>query len=60
MHLSYRAEGDYQIPNLTLPAEETVPLGKYGRMRHRYLKRHRRILYTNLLTTCTLNRLIKP
>ena len=56
MELTYRTEGDCQIPNLTLPGEETVPLGKYGRLRRRYLKQHRRTLYTNLLTTCTLNR----
>ena len=35
MHLTYRTEGDYLIPNLTLPAEETVPLGKYGLLRQR-------------------------
>jgi len=55
MNLTYRTEGDYQIPNLTLPAEKAVSLGKYGRLRKRYLHKHRRILYTNLLTTCTLN-----
>jgi len=55
MNLTYRTEGDYLLPNLTLPAENAVPLGKYGRLRKRYLHKHRRILYTNLLTTCTLN-----
>jgi len=55
MDLTYRTEGDYQIPNLKLPAEETASIGKYGRLRHRYLQRHRRILYTNLKTTCALN-----
>jgi len=55
MELTYRIEGDYQVPNLSLPAEETISIGKYGRLRHRYLQRHRRILYTNLLTTCTLH-----
>ena len=56
MELTYRAEGDYLIPNLTLPAEEAVSIGKYGRLRLRHLKQHRRVLYTNLKTTCTLNR----
>jgi len=55
MELTYRTEGDYLIPNLTLPAEETRPIGKYGRQRRRYLQQHRKILYTNLKTTCTLN-----
>jgi len=56
IELTYRTEGDYQIPNLTLATEKAIPLGKYARLRKRHLKQHRRILYTNLLTTCTLNR----
>ena len=55
MALTYRTESDYQIPNLTLPAEDAVPLGKYGRLRKRHLKHHNPIAYTTLLTTCTLN-----
>jgi len=55
MELTYRTEGDYQIPNLTLPAEEAIPLGKYGLLRKRYLKQHRPIRYMNLLTTCMLH-----
>ena len=55
MELTYRTEGDYLIPNLTLPAEETKIIGKYGRLRRRYLQQHHRILYTNLKTTCKLN-----
>jgi len=55
MELTYRTEGDYRIPNLTLPAEKAMPIGKYGRLRHRHLKQHRRILYKNLKTTCALN-----
>ena len=43
--------GSY-LPDLNLPGEkETRPVGKYGRIRYRYLKNHRRVLYTNLLTT---------
>ena len=55
MDLTYRTEGGSQIPNLTLPAEAAVPLGKYGRLRKRHLQQHNPILYTSLLTTCTLN-----
>ena len=56
MELTYRTEGDYLIPNLTLPAEEVRFIGKYGRLRRRYLQQHRRVLYMNLKTSCTLNR----
>ena len=53
---TYRQEGDYLIPNLTLPDEPEYQIGKYGRMRRSYLKEHRPILYTNLLTSGTLHR----
>ena len=53
---TYRQEGDYLIPNLALPDEPDYQIGKYGRMRRSYLKEHRPILYTNLLTSGTLHR----
>ena len=53
---TYRQEGDYLIPNLALPDEPEYQIGKYGRMRLSYLKEHRPILYTNLLTSGTLHR----
>ena len=53
---TYRQEGDYLIPNLALPDIGDNQIGKYGRMRRRYLKEHRRILYTDLLTSGNLRR----
>ena len=48
--LTYIQNGDYQIPNLTLEEQaEAKPLGKYGRMRKKYLKESHAILYNNLL-----------
>ena len=47
---TYRQEGDYLIPNLVLSDTGNYQIGKYGRMRRTYLKEHRPILYTNLLT----------
>ena len=51
---TYRREGDFLIPNLVLPDTGDYQIGKYGRMRRRYLKEHRRVLYTNLLTSGNL------
>ena len=42
------ADGIY-YPNLSLPEEEEPRYGKYGRMRHAYLKEHRQAHYTTLL-----------
>jgi len=53
---TYHQEGDYLIPNLTLPDEPEYQIGKYGRMRRSYLKAHRPVLYANFLTSGTLHR----
>ena len=53
---TYRKEGDYYIPNLELPPMPDYQIGKYGRMRHSYLKEHRPVFYANLLTSGTLHR----
>ena len=52
---TYIQVGDYLLPNLTIDESEQQPIGKYGRMRKRYLKEHRSVLYTNLLTTGKLD-----
>ena len=36
-------------PNLELPEEEMPRYGKYGRMRHAYLREHKKAYYTTLL-----------
>ena len=49
--ISYRLVGDYFIPNLTLPPEEaSVTLGKWGMMHKSYLEKHKKVLFTTLLT----------
>ena len=47
----YTMQGDYRLPNLTLPAEDERPIGVWGQRRLRYLKQHHKILYYNLLTS---------
>ena len=42
------ADGMY-YPNLELLKEETPRYGKYGRMRHTYLREHKKAYYTTLL-----------
>ena len=48
---SYTKVGDYLLPNLMIDEIEQRYIGKYGRLRKRYLKEHRRVLYTNLLVS---------
>lgn len=52
---TYTMQGDYRLPNLTLPAEEERPIGVWGQRRLRYLKQHRKVLYYNLLTSGKLH-----
>ncbi len=48
---TYTMQGDYRLPDLTLPPEEERPIGVWGQRRRRYLQQHRKILYYNLLTS---------
>ena len=54
-NITYRQVGDYQIPNLKLPSEESaIRLGKWGMMHKDYLQKHNPVLFTILLTQSSL------
>ena len=57
--IEYHLEGDYYIPNLAMPRQEKITLNKYGRMRLKYLKEHKKADYTILLMNGTLNAHLK-
>lgn len=48
--ITYTEINGINYPNLTLPEQPKVNIGKYGQMRLDYLKKHRRGTYTTLLT----------
>ena len=50
---TYSTINGYLLPNLAIP--EAPPLGKWGRMRRRYLKEHRPALYSSMLLTGRLD-----
>ena len=52
---TYTMQGDYCLPDLTLPAEEERPIGVWGQRRLNYLKHSRKVLYYNLLTSGKLH-----
>ena len=52
---TYTMQGDYGLPNLTLPPEEERQIGVWAQRRLRYLKQHHKILYSNLLTSGKLH-----
>ena len=51
MNGTYTMQGDYCLPNLTLPPEEERHIGVWAHRRLRYLRQHHKILYCNLLTS---------
>ena len=53
--MEYTMRNGYRLPNLLPPQEPEIYLGKYALLRRKYLKQHRRVTYTNLLTTGKLN-----
>ncbi len=55
MELTYTERNGVMYPDLALPEQTNHPIGKYGKMRLDYLKKHRRGTYTTLITSCTLN-----
>ena len=53
MNINYIPCGDYLIPDVAI-AMETKFLGKYGSMRHNYLREHRPDLYQQLVLSSNL------
>jgi hypothetical protein len=53
--LWYELQGDYYLPCLKLPEGEEQPVGLWGQRHLRYIKQHRKVLYTNMLTSGKLN-----
>ena len=52
--ISYSQQGDYQIPNITMPEQRQVQIGRFGRMRQQFLREKRKMIYFQLLTDCKL------
>ena len=51
--LTYHQNGDYLLPDLEAP--EAPRIGKYGTMRHQYLRNHHRGIFDGMLLKGTLN-----
>ena len=51
--MTYTRQGDYLIPDLEAP--EAPRIGKYGTMRHSYLRDHHRGIFDGMLLRGTLN-----
>lgn len=54
MEITYTMQGDYLLPNLTLPEQKNKEIGVWGQRHKRYLLNHHKVRYYNLLTSCKL------
>ena len=53
MKIEYIKCGDYLIPDFELPPKPAI--GKYGKLRHSYLRKHKEALFTALMLQDKLN-----
>lgn len=51
MKITYIKYEHYYLPDLVVSEEEPATYGRFGRMRLKYLKAHRRVTYINLKTS---------
>ena len=49
--ITYTMRDGYRLPDLLPPQEAEVTIGKYGLLRRKFLQKHRRVMFTNLLTS---------
>ena len=54
-NITYTERSGIYYPNLELPAQINYSLGKYANLRLDFMKKHRRGIYTTLLTEGHLN-----
>ena len=54
--ISYTRHGDYYLPDLSLPAEEEIPIGVWGQRHAAFLKNHQRSVYNEFLVSGKLQR----
>ena len=52
----YTLQGDYYIPDITLPPEtDDRPIGIWGSRHKQYLKEHKKAIFTIMQMSCTLH-----
>ena len=57
--IAYSKQGDYLLPDITVPDEPETHVGKYGSLRRNYLKEQHYGIFLSLLTQGKLNQHLK-
>ena len=53
--IAYTLHGDHYLPDLSLPAEEEIPIGVWGQRHAAFLKKHQRSVYDEFFFSGKLN-----
>ncbi len=54
--ITYTKHGDYYLPDLILPEDgDNRPIGIWGKRHSKYIREHRKVLFTGLLTSGKLH-----
>ncbi len=54
MNITYTKHGDYYYPDLTIPPQPTSDIGRFGRMRKKFLRKHQPDTFALMLMENTL------
>ena len=54
--INYTLHGEYYLPDLSLPAEEEIPIGVWGERHKQFLKTHQRGVYNEFLVSGKLQK----
>lgn len=57
--IAYSRQGEYLLPDITVPDEPEIHVGKYGSLRRNYLKEQHYGIFLSLLTKGKLNHHLK-
>ena len=56
MEITYTKHGDYYYPDLSLPPQQAGDIGRFGRMRKKFLKEHQPDTFALMLMENTLTK----
>lgn len=46
--ITYTRQGDYLLPDLTMPEQPELSMGRYARMRKKFLKEHHKVCWKRI------------
>ena len=54
--ISYTLQGDYYLPDLSLPEQEYYNLGRFAKAKYRYMQNCHKVIVATMRMQCSLNK----